>query len=84
MTSAISIDAIDAVRREQIFEEMMEDPRGLSAKQIEGAVEHAKSHPKTGRSRPSRGFKQTLRDMAAAVIWDVDSGDTLLAPRLIP
>jgi hypothetical protein len=84
LTTAISIDEIDALRREQIFEEIMGDHPGLTAKQIEGAVEHTKVHPKTGQSRPSRGFKRTLRDMAAAGIWDVESGDELLAPRLIP
>ena len=56
----------------------------MSREQVEAAAEFAKVYPKPGRPLPPRSFKRMLSDMAELGVWDIESDDEIIAPRLIP
>lgn len=80
----VSVYEVAALRRGQTAAEILEDYPGLTAEQVDAAVEYAKVYPKTGRPLPARSFKRMLSDMAASGAWDVESNDEPMTPRLIP
>lgn len=79
----VSVYEIEALTHGQTVSEIIEDYPGLSAKQVEAAVEYAKVYPKPGRPLPARSMKRMLSDMAETGAWDVES-DAPTEPRLIP
>lgn len=80
----VSVYELAALRRGQTVAEILEDYPGLTAEQVDAAVEYAKVYPKTGRPLPARSFKRMLSDMVASGAWDVESNDEPMTPRLIP
>ena len=80
----VPVYEIAALTRGQTVAEIVEDYPGLTPAQVDAAAEYAKVYPKTGRPLPERSFKRMLSDMAASGVWDVESDDEPIEPRLIP
>lgn len=75
---------IAALTRGQTAVEILEDYPGMSREQVEAAAEFAKVYPKPGRPLPPRSFKRMLSDMAESGVWEIESDDEVMGPRLIP
>jgi uncharacterized protein (DUF433 family) len=66
---------IAALTQGETIAEIIDDYPGLTAAQIEAAIEYAKVYPRPGRPLPGRSFKKALTDMAESGVWDVESDD---------
>jgi uncharacterized protein (DUF433 family) len=78
-----SVHIVAALAGGETTAEIMQDYPGLTARQIDAAVEYAKVYPKPGRKLPARSFKRMLGDMAASGVWDVETEAPPVSPRLV-
>ena len=80
----VPVHVIAALARGQSTTEIIEDYPGLTAEQVEAAIEYAKVYPRTGRPLPTRSLKRILGDLAAAGVWDLENDTHLVEPQPIP
>ena len=79
-----SVYVIAAFTRGQTVAEIIEDCPGMTAELIAAAADYARVYPRSGRPLPTRSFTRTLIDLGNSGVWDVESGEDLVAPHLVP
>ena len=79
-----SVYAVAAFARGETVAEIIEDCPDMTPDLIAAAVDYAKVYPRPGRPLPTRSFTRMLIDLGNSGVWDVETNDELIAPRLDP
>ena len=75
-TPALSPDEVEARRAEVLVVGELDDETIADLETTE--------YDEAGPPKPGRSLKQMLSDMASSGVWDVESDDEIIEPRLIP
>ena len=79
-----SVYVIAAFTRGQTVAEIIEDCPDMTPELVAAAADYAKVYPRPGRPLPTRSFTRMLIDLGNSGVWDVETDEELVTPRLVP